>query len=223
MDIIEAIRTRKSIRDYKPDPVPKEILEEILEVATRAPSTDNTQPWEFTVITGKVLEDIRRANVEMFNSGALSQPEVNWGWPPDSVYRQRQVELGKQLFQLIGISKQDKEKKAEWMERGFRYFDAPTAIIICVDRSLTEVGPLLDIGTVMQSICLTALHYGLGTSIEYQGIMYPEVLRKFAGIPESKRIIISIAIGYPDWELPANKVKSTREPVENITTWCGFD
>lgn len=83
-------------------------------------------------------------------------------------------------------------------ERGFRYFDAPAAIIILVDKSLTENGPLLDIGAVIQTICLAALNYGLGTCIEDQGVMYPEVLRELAGIPESKRIIISIAIGYPD-------------------------
>ena len=81
---------------------------------------------------------------------------------------------------------------------------------------------MLDIGAVMQTICLTALNYGIGTCIEDQGIMYPEVLRKFVGILESKRIIISIAIGYPNWDFPANKVESSREPVENITTWHGF-
>ena len=69
----------------------------------------------------------------------------------------------------------------------------------------------LDIGAVMQTICLAALHYGLGTCIEDQGVMYPAVLRKFAGIPESRRIIISIAVGYPDWDFPANKVESARE------------
>jgi nitroreductase len=87
---------------------------------------------------------------------------------------------------------------------------------------LNESNPLLDIGSLMQSICLAALHYGIGTCIEDQGVMYPEVLRKFAGIPESKRIIISIAVGYPDWDFPANKVKSNQESLDNITTWVGF-
>ena len=108
------------------------------------------------------------------------------------------------------------------MQRGFRFFDAPAAIIICADRSLAEAGPLLDIGSVLQTICLAALNYGLGTCIEDQGTMYPDVLRKFADIPDSKRIIISIAIGYPDWDFPANKLESTREPIESLITWCGF-
>jgi nitroreductase len=223
MDIVDAIRTRKSIRGFKPDPVPKEILREIIKIAGCAPSAMNTQPWEFTVITGNVLENVSRTNVEKLNSGEKPHPDhVAAKWPDDSIYRHRQVELAKRIFQLMGIQREDKEKRARWMERGFRYFDAPAAIIISVDKALSEAGPLLDIGAVMQTICLAALDYGLGTCIEDQGIMYPGVLREFTGIPESKRIIIAIAIGYPDGDFPVNKMESTREPVESTTTWCGF-
>ena len=224
MDIIEALRKRKSIRGYKPDRVPEETLQQILELASRAPSAMNTQPWEFTVLTGDVLENVRRSNVELLNSGALPNPEhVVVGWPKESIYRRRQVDLAKQLFQLMDIPREDKEKRAEWMERGFRYFDAPVVIIISIDRCLSESGPLLDAGALMQSICLAALHFGLGTCIEDQGTMYPDVLRKYAHIPESKRIVIAIAIGYPDWDFPANKVEAEREPIANLTTWFGFD
>jgi len=224
MDIIEAVKKRKSIRGYKSDPVPKAVLQQILELASHAPSAMNTQPWEFTVLTGEVLENVRRSYVELVNSGALPNPEhVVVGWPRESVYRQRQVDLAKQLFQLMDIPREDKEKRAKWLERGFRYFDAPAAIIISTDRCLSESGPLLDIGALMQSICLTALHFGLGTCIEDQGTMYPDVLRKYAHIPESKRIVIAIAIGYPDWDFPANKLETEREPIKNVTTWLGFE
>jgi len=111
---------------------------------------------------------------------------------------------------------------AQWLDLGFRFFDAPAAMIIVVDESIIERAPLLDIGAVMQSICLAALHHGLGTCIEDQGAMYPDVLRRFAGIPESKKIMVSIAVGYPDWQFPANKVESARESLDAITTWCGF-
>ena len=224
MDVEEAIKTRKSIRAFKPDPIPKAVLREILEIASRAPSAMNTQPWEFIVLTGHALEDVRRANVEMLNSGTPPQPEhLVVGWPSDSEYRKRQVDLAKQLFKLMDIPREDKEKRAQWMERGFRYFDAPAAIIILTDRSLSDAGPLIDIGAVIQSICLAALNRGIGTCIEDQGTMYPQVLRKSAGIPDSKRIIMAIAIGYPDWDFPANKVNTAREPVENIATWYGFE
>ena len=224
MDVIEAVKRRKSIRGYKPDPVPKEVLGEILELASRAPSAMNTQPWEFTVLTGDVLEIVRRNNVALLNSGAPPNPEhVVVNWPKESIYRQRQVDLAKQLFQLMDIPREDKEKRAKWLERGFRYFDAPAVIIISTDRCLSEGGPLLDIGAAIQTICLTALHVGLGTCIEDQGVAYPEVLRKYAQIPQSKRIIAAIAIGYPDWDFPANKVDTEREPIRNVTTWLGFD
>jgi nitroreductase len=224
MDIVEALETRMSVRCFKPDPVPKEVLSEILQMAGRSPSAVNSQPWEFFVLTGDVLENVKRGNIEKSRSGAAARPEhVVMGWPPDSVYRRRQVALAKQLFQLMEISKEDKEKKRQWMERGFRFFDAPAAIIIVIDRSISEKGPLLDIGSVMQSICLGALSRDLGTCIEDQGVMYPDVLRECAGIPGSKQIIISIAIGYPDWDFPANKLKTPREPVDSITTWCGSE
>ncbi len=224
MDIIDAILNRRSIRDFKPDPVPKEILKKVLEIAGRAPSAENTQPWEFTVITGNVLDKIRQANIEKLNSGAPVHPDlVHKGWPPGSVYRRRQVEVAKQIFQRMEIPRDDMEKRAQWMERGFRYFNAPAVIIVSVDRSLPKHRPLFDIGGVTQTICLAALEYGLGTCIGNQGIMYPDVLSRFAGIPESKRVEISIAIGYPNWDFPANTILSTREPVKNIVTWCGFD
>ncbi|MFA4915951.1 MAG: nitroreductase [Syntrophales bacterium] len=224
MDIVDAIRTRKSVRGFKPEPVPKEILSEILKIAVHAPSAMNIQPWEFTMISGEVLENVRRNNVEKLSSGEQPHPDcVMASWPADSVYRVRQVELAKKIFQLMEIRQEEKEKKARWAERGFRYFDAPAAIIISVDRSLSEAGPLLDIGAVMQNICLAALNYGLGTCVENQGLMYPDVLRKFTGLPESKRIVITIAIGYPDPYFPANKLESGRGHVDNTTTWCGFE
>jgi nitroreductase len=222
MDIVEAIRTRKSIRGFRPDPVPKEILRDILDIATRAPSAMNTQPWEITVLAGEVLENIKRGNIEMLESGTLPNPNV-LVQPFEGVYRQRQVDLAIQIFQLMDIAREDKAKRAEWMKRGFRFFDAPAALILSVDKALKPWWELFDFGAISQTICLAALNYGLGTCIEDQGVMYPEVIRKYAGIPESKRIIICIPIGYPDWDFPANRLESKREAVEAITTWCGFD
>ena len=222
MDIIDAVRSRKSIRGYKPAPVPKEILRKILDIARRSPSAMNTQPWDITVVTGKVLDNIRQANIELLTSGATPNPDVP-AKPYEGIHKQRQVELAIQLFGLMGIAREDKEKRAEWMQRGFRFFDAPAAIILSVDRSVEELKAMIDIGSFAQTVCLTALNYGLGTCIEDQGVMFPEAVRKFTHIPESKRIVLSIAIGYPDWDFPANKLEAEREPVENFVTWCGFD
>ncbi len=223
MEITEAIRKRISVRGFKPDGVSKETLREILETAGRAPSAMNVQPWEFTVISGDVLNRIRSGIVEKLTSGAPAKPEHSVvGWPRDSVYRQRQVSLAKQIFSLMEIKREDKGKRAQWLERGFRFFDAPAAIIITTDSILDETTPLIDIGAVMQNICLAALDHGLGTCIEDQGVMYPEVLREFTDIADNRRIVIAIAIGYPDPDFPANRLVSAREPIDSITQWIGF-
>ena len=224
MDVTQAIRTRKSIRGFRPDPISREVIEEILQVSCRAPSALNLQPWEFFVLSGDPLRQAGRENVERLKSGATLELEVaESGFPRDSVFRERQVALAKQLFRLMGIPREDKEKRAAWMELGFRYFDAPATIIIVSDRSLSGEGLLLDLGAVMQSICLVAWQHGIGTCIARQGVFYPDVLRKSAGIPESKRIVIAISMGYPDWGFPANRVETEREPPEAITTWVGFE
>lgn len=219
MELIEAIRQRKSIRGYKPDPVPEKVLREILDIAIQSPSAMNTQPWGITVVTGEALEKLRQGNAELLRAGVELHPETPH-WPFEDVYRQRQVDLAIGIFKLMGIAREDKQKRAEWMERGFRIFDAPAAIIISMDRSLDKSAlSFLDIGALMQTICLAALPYGLGTCIEDQGVMYPEVVRKVTGIPETKRIMICISIGYPDWDFPANKLETSRLPLDQVVTW----
>ncbi|MBN1381602.1 MAG: nitroreductase [Deltaproteobacteria bacterium] len=224
MDILEAIKTRKSIRGFKSNPVSKDILKAILEAAVHAPSAMNTQPWEFTIIAGDVLEKVKHDNIYRLRAGIPTKPEHQVvGWTKDSIYRDRQVELAKKIFRVMEIPREDKEKRADWMERGFRFFDAPVAIIIAVDRSLSDEGPLLDCGAVMQNICLAALVYGLGTCIEDQGVIYADVIREHTGLPPSKKILIAIAVGFPDGSRPENTIESDREAVDSFTTWHGFD
>jgi nitroreductase len=223
MDIIEAIYQRKSIRGFKTDPVSKDILTRILEAACRAPSAMNTQPWEFIIMTGDVLDRVRVAIVDKLNKKEPMHPDHHVvSWSNDSIYRERQVDLAKKLFQLMDIRREDKEKRAEWLERGFRFFDAPIGILILTDKSLSDTGPLLDLGAAMQTLCLAALNFGLGTCIEDQGVLYPEVLREIAQIPDNKKIIIAIAIGYPDGGFPANALVNSRESLDNNTRWMGF-
>ena len=223
MQIIEAIQQRKSVRGYRPDPVPREVLRNILEIAGRSPSAMNSQPWEFAVIGGEVLDRVRQANLEKLRNGVPPDAEhAVTGWSKESIYRTRQVELAIGLFQLMGIERHDVAKRTEWLERGFRFFGAPAAIVVMTDRSLLENTYLIDVGIVIQSICLTALEFGLATCIEDQGCMYPGVLHDLADIPASKRIVMAVAIGYPDWDFPANRIQTTRVPVDTITSWRGL-
>ncbi|MFC1961769.1 nitroreductase [Chloroflexota bacterium] len=221
MEIIEAFQNRKSIRGYKPDLVPQDVLRQIFSFARRVSSDVNAQPWHITVITGEVLENIRKANVAKLVSGEAPYLDVAT-FRYEGKYRQRQIDLAIQLFGLMGITREDKEKRTEWLKRGFRFFDAPAAIILSAERSIMDLRSQFDCGAITTAICLAALHYGLGTCVEDQGISYPDVVRKHAGIPDIHRIISSIAIGYPDWDFPANKLHSERETVDNIVSWCGF-
>jgi nitroreductase len=224
MELIDAIKTRKSIRNFKPDPIPKDTIREILEIATRAPSAVNRQPWEFFIITGETLEKIKQAHIEKLRSPTDHQGHSRKKIDTGGIHRRRQVDLAIELFKLMDITREDKEKRAEWNERGFRFFDAPIAIILVKDNAVShKLSGYLDIGSVSQTICLTALEYGLGTCIESQGMKYPEVLREYAKIPDSKEIVTTIAMGYPNWDFPANKINTPRESLENNATWCGFE
>lgn len=218
MNISEAVLSRKSIRGYKSDPVPKEILTKILETATRAPSSDNSQPWEIHVITGEPLENIRKDNLKALTSGVEGNP-----FPPyEPKFRKRQVDLAIQLFTLMDIGREDKKKRLDWMMRGFRFFDAPVGIIFSAEKSINLQWSSSDTGGLIQTICLLALEQGLGTCIIAQGVTYTDVIREHANIPKDHNILLALAMGYPDDDFPANKVQSERVPLDNNTNWIGF-
>jgi len=222
LDVIEAIKSRKSIRGFKPDPVPREVIREILGIATRAPSGKNYQPWEFTVVSGKSLDAIRRGNIAKMTAKEPGCPDVIF--EPDANSRHpHNVEVATRLYKLLGIERYDRDKRLDWWQRGHRFFDAPSVIIISTDRSISIAQTQFDIGLVCQNICLAALQYNLGTCIIRQGVLYPKVIREVTMIPDSKYIAIAIALGYPDWDYPANHLETSREPIDNITAWYGFD
>ena len=220
MELLEAIKERRSIRGFKPDPVPPEVLRKVLEAAIWSPSAHNSQPWEFFVLVGNVLEEIKRANAQKFRSGESPHPDIGMQ-SSTGPYRERQIELAKELFRLLDIPREDKEKRRKWAERNIMFYDAPAAIIIAVDESAMGSWTLLDVGIVAQTISLAALEYNLGTCIQISVVYYPEEIRRIARIPDSKKLILGIAIGYPDWDYPANKLRSKREPLEKLLTWCG--
>ena len=222
MDVIEAIKKRKSIRAYQPDPVSKEILMEILEVGMRAPSAKNIQPWGITVICGALLDNIRIGNVEALMAGRMPEMEVEIDPTNVGEFKDREVALGKEIFRIMEIGREDKEKRLEWIKRGFRFFDAPTTILLSADKSVDHVRAASDIGGFAQSICLAALKHQLGTCINRQGILYPDVVRKFVDIPKSQLVYICVTIGYPDWDFPVNNMETQRASIESKVSWYGL-
>ena len=227
MDIVQAVRNRKSIRSFKQDAVPQEILKEIMETALRSPSWANTKPWEFAIAGGEKLEEIRQAYIE--KADEPPNPEVSSPREFPEPYDTRRRALGTKLFELLGITREDRERRNWWRLQGLRLFEAPSAIYIYIERSFhlqkerLNVWPLFDCGLIAANIMLLATEYGLGTVPQIQAVHYPDVLRKVLGIPESKLIVLGIAIGYPNWDDSVTQFQSEREPLERVVKWYGFD
>lgn len=220
MELRKAIMERRSIRGFKDTPVARETIEDVLRMATRAVSANNIQPWEFAVITGDLMKKIGAENVEAFLN---NEPEDYEEEPFEGIFRRRQIEIGKQLLTEMEVAREDKEKRLWWAQRGFRFFDAPAVIILYMDSSLDQAACRLEMGCVAQNICLAAMEHGLGTCVENQAINYQKALRRELGISDDKCFVTGIAIGYPDWDFPANNVISTRVDISENTKWFGFD
>ena len=223
MDFDDVIRGRRSIRGYKPDPVPRALIEEILALAMRAPSSMNTQPWNFTVVTGGPLDRIRAGNTERMVAGVPQSREFRAGVAFAGPHRERQIGVAKQLFAAMGIERDDAERRQDWVLRGFRQFDAPVCVIITYDRACdgSDDTPF-DCGAVATALVNAAWSRGLGAVINSQGIMQSPVVRAEAGIPDDQVIQTCVAMGWPDDSFPANAVISQRKSVDDTAVFVGF-
>jgi len=224
MEYDDVVLGRRSIRGFKPDAVPKALIREIIEIAMRSPSSMNCQPWNFTVLSGEPLDRIRQGNTERNLAGVPHSREFRLGEAFAGQHRERQVEVAKQLFSAMGIEREDKEGRTDWVLRGFRQFDAPVSIVITYDRSLhgSDDAPF-DCGAVTTALVNAAWSRGLGCVINSQGIMQSPVVREHARIREDQVIMKCVAMGYPDDSFPANAVVSNRKSVDEAVTFLGFD
>lgn len=219
----DVVNGRRSIRGFKPDPVPRKLIEEILALAMRTPSSLNTQPWNFYVVTGEPLDRIRQGNTERNLSGVPESREFRLGEQYGGVHRERQIDIAKQLFSAMDIAREDKAKRHDWVLRGFRQFDAPVSIVVTYDRVLlgSDIAPF-DCGAVTTALVNAAWSRGLGCVINSQGIMQSPVVREHAGIADDQVIQTCVAMGWPDDSFPANAVVSRRKTVEDAATFVGF-
>ncbi len=224
MEYDDVILGRRSIRGYKPDPVPRALIEEIIGLAMRSPSSMNTQPWNFYIITGEPLARIRAGNTERNLAGVPQSREFRTGPGFANQHRERQIGVAKQLFGAMGIAREDTEGRKDWTLRGFRQFDAPVCVIVTYDRALdgSDDTPF-DCGAVATALVNAAWSRGLGAVINSQGIMQSPVVREHAKIAEDQVIMKSIALGWPDETFPANAVVSERKSVQEATNFVGFD
>jgi nitroreductase len=224
LDFDEVVLGRRSIRGYKPDPVPRALIREVIEIAMRAPSSLNTQPWNFYVVAGDPLDRIRAGNTERNLAGVPSSREFRGHGEYAGAHRERQIEIAKQLFAAMDIERENKAKRHDWVLRGFRQFDAPVSVVVTYDRTIHggDIAPF-DCGAIANALVNAAWSRGLGCVINSQGIMQSPVVREHAGITADQVIMICIALGWPDETFPANAVVSRRKSVDDAAVFVGFD
>ena len=223
-DLETIVFERRSIRGYKNQEVPREVLEDVIRIAQRAPSSMNTQPWHFHVLTGEPLERVRKGNTEKMVAGSSIDREITLNHGYEGPHRDRQVEIAVQLFEAMGIARDDKDRRQDWVMRGFRQFDAPVSVVITVDKALAnDTIAHFDCGAATYGLVLAAWSKGLGTVINGQGIMQSSVVRENAAIPADQVIMTCVAMGYPDEEFVANHVQSRRAPDDAVASFVGFD
>jgi nitroreductase len=219
MELTAAIRGRRSIRKFEPRDIPKEVITDILETARWSPSWGNTQPWSLYVLTGKTLQKFKEMNLLQSMAGAPVASDVPMleKWP--DAMKARYGQLGKVVLSAQGIARDDKAGREKYYASMVSAFDAPCLILACISRDNLVEYQMLDIGLIAQSICLAAHDRGLGTCLLAAAARFPAEIRKIAAIPDDKKIIVGIAMGYPDPSFPLNQFARERATLGEFVFW----
>lgn len=222
--IEEAILSRRSLRAFKPDPVPRETVERILALASRAPSGTNIQPWKVCVVGGEVRDRLARAMREEFlrvgEEGWKREYEyypTKWRDP----YLARRRKLGWDLYGLLGIKKGERDKTHRQHARNYLFFDAPVGLVITLERDL-PVGAWLDTGMFLQNVMLAARAFGLDTCPQAAIASAHTVLRRSLAIPEAEIVVCGMSLGYARADAVENTLVTEREPVAGFARFFGF-
>jgi nitroreductase len=218
MDVVSAINERASIRGFKKEPVSRELLEQLLDAARKAPSASNQQPWNFVVVTGEIKEklgeDILSAHREFSKH---YDPSIGKTIPHS--YMDRTKRLLKGIRPYIG--KMGK-KVVPFIEEGSCvFYEAPVLILVTMDKTLPQ-SKLLDIGCAVENLMLAAQEKELGTCVIALIMMFEDLIRERLEISDSMNIVVGIALGYPDKDLSVNAFRASKEELSTITKWIGF-
>ena len=222
MHFDEALTKRRSVRAFLDRPVPRALVEELLALASRAPSGTNIQPWKVHVVAGEVR---RRLEAEVLAHRETMPPDDRAEFPRSSKRKEpyigRMRKLGKDMYSLIGIPKGD--QAANWAQwgRNYKFFDAPVGLIFTIDKDLDAMS-FVDIGMFMQSFMLAAKVRGLDTCAQGAWNNYWSVTRRVLNVPQDEYIVVGLSLGYADESHPVNTLVSEREPVESFATLHGF-
>lgn len=219
MDVSQAIAARYSARAFKPDPVPGDLVRDILVAARQAPSGGNLQPWRVTALAGEPLA-VLKAEVARNLGGEEPEYEV---YPPDlwDPFRTRRFQCGEDLYASIGIPREDKPGRIRQLMRNTEFFGAPVGIFFCLDRKL---GPpqWADLGMYMQTVMLLAVEKGLDTCAQEFWARYPQTVARAIDLPDDHMLFSGMALGYADESAPINRWRTRRDDFEIWGELRGF-
>jgi nitroreductase len=215
----KAIASRRAVRAFLPDPVDPALVRRLIELAAQAPSGTNMQPWRLRVLGPKV-----RARLETALVAALDDPsprEEEYRYYPATLrepYLSRRRKVGWDLYGLLGVAKGDHAGMRRQTEANLRFFGAPVALMLTVDRDL-EIGSWLDLGGFIQTLLIAAQGHDLDSCPQAIFASFHGIVRRELAIPQSEVVVCGIALGKADPEAPANRLVPEREPVEGFTSW----
>lgn len=220
MKVSDALASRKSIRAFRSDPVPRATIEAILRAAARAPSGGNLQPWKVHVLMGAARDElVRRTRERMAENPRGGVPEYHI-YPPELTepYKTRRFQVGEAMYATMGIPREDKARRLMQFVRNWEFFGAPVGLIVSIDRQMQE-GQWADLGMFLQSIMLLAREHGLHTCAQEAWAPFHETIRAYLDIPSEEMIFCGMAIGHADEAAPINTLVSDRAP---LGEWATF-
>jgi nitroreductase len=208
-DLEQAINDRRSIRMFLPDkPVPRELVDQALELAIRAPSNSNVQPWHLRLVSGPARERLVAALLDEATSKPPVVPEL------PELFTHLRREHGATVYGSMGITRDDTQGRRIAVLRNWEFFRAPLAGIVCMHRDLHYVDSV-GVGMFLQTFLLALTARGLGTCVQVSIAGYPEIVREQLNIPQEYAILSGLAIGYPDPTFPTNNLRTERNPIDH--------
>lgn len=216
----ETLRARYSCRQFLDKPVPRDTIEAILDTAQLTPSWCNTQPWQIILLSGNETDRLREKLHAHAAGGAPSNPD--FPFPPhyEGVYRDRRKVCGVQLYQALGIGKDDRAAAGEQALENFRFFEAPHVLLITTPENLGVYGAV-DCGLYVSNFILAAREHGIDTIAQAALASYPDLLRVYFGLPPERKFVCGIAFGYGDSEHAINKYRTERADLVDVVDWRG--
>lgn len=214
MNVIDALKQRKSTRAFLDTEVEREQLVRILHAARHAPSGTNAQPWQVAVVTGRKKQALTEAMVTAFKNDGLGEMDyqyypLKWHEP----YKKRRVACGAQLYSALQIDRRDRARRLEQWTANYRAFDAPVILFFFLDGAMQK-GSFLDYGMFIQSVMLAAVAEGLATCAQAALGQYPQLVKEMLGYSQDTTLICGMALGYEDKDAPVNSYRTPREEVE---------